>query len=350
MKARLLLYVLFLVCLTITGCKKNEFKVDISLPAEVGSTYTIVYYASDSNKGWIKESAVSVHGGKGKFVGLTRNPTLVYFLSSGGRLPATVAYAERGDKLEIKGESSDPLGWEISGNKLTEQLSEWRRSNREALQSALGGSEESTKALNEAVAKSVKSAPGEPVSALLLYVYYDRRADSAGFYALKKLLKEKAAEPEWAELAGRSDMIGDSGEAMKVPEKIVLRTIQSGCDTLSLRKLPTLIYYSQRSREDYNDEIEKFRELSREFGDSGKRVLVNVSIDPDSMNYAHSWRRDSLKATVQAWAPLGLSDDEVMKAGVRRIPWVMVVDPKGKAVYSGPDMGRATEAMRGLLK
>lgn len=350
MKDRLLLYLLILASLTITGCKKSEFTADISLPTEVGSTYTIVYYSSDAEKGGIKESAVSVHGGKGKFMGITRNPTLVYFLSSGGRLPATVAYAEGGDKLEIKGDSSDPLGWEISGNKLTEQLSDWRRSNLEALRSALGDSAEATKALNTAVAKSVKSAPGEPLAALLLYVYYDRRADSSGFYALRKLLKDKAAEPEWAELAARSDMIGDSGEALKVPERIILRTIQSGCDTLSLRKLPTLIYYSQRSREDYKAEIEKLRDLSREFGDSGKRVLVNVSIDPDSINYANSWRRDSLKATVQAWAPLGLSDEEVIKAGVRRIPWVMVVDAKGKAVYSGQEMERATEALRGLMK
>lgn len=349
MKTKFLTAVAILMAVLVAGCRKSEFSVEMRLPADVGKTYTLAYYASDGSKGWMIETVVAVQKGVGKLQGATRRPTLLYVMTSGGRLPSAVAYVERGDRIEMEGSTGDPMDWKISGNKLTEQLSDWRLSNIDAIRKAKEELPESSKGLNSAVAASVKKSPGEALSALLLYVYYDRREDPAGFTALRKLLKDDAAEPEWAELASRSDMVGDPAGGGKVPETLVLRTVQSGCDTLSLRGLPTLIYYSQRSREDYQESVKLLRELTREYPDSGKRRIVNVSIDPDSVSYVNSWQRDSLKATVIAWAPLGLSDETAQKAGVRRIPWVLVVDSKGKAAYSGQDMEKGIEAIKGML-
>lgn len=334
----------------LTGCKKNEFRIEMTLPADVGATYTVVYYCSGVEGGFITESAVAVHEGKGKFMGITRQPTLVYIMGGGGRLPGAVIYAERGDKIEIRGEKSQPLYWEIRGNKLTEQLSEWRNAHRDAIEAASAEYHGSSKSLNAAIAESVKKSPGEPLSALLLYIYYDRREDSKGFTALKKLLKDKAAKGDWAELVSRSDMINDPEGELKIPEKLVFRSVFTGCDTLSLRNVPTLIYFSERQREDYEESIKILRQLSREYGDSDKRAIVNVSIEPDSLNYINSWHRDSLQGAIQAWTPLGLADDEVIKVGVRRIPWVLVVDAKGKALYTGQDMEKGAETFRGLMK
>ncbi len=92
------LLLLMLVCALLSGCRKNEFVVTFALPANVDKAYSFIYYASDPEKGFIMEGAVSVQKGQGKMQGITHLPTLVYLMTSRSQAPV-FAYAERGDKI-----------------------------------------------------------------------------------------------------------------------------------------------------------------------------------------------------------------------------------------------------------
>lgn len=94
--------VLMAIFLLMGGCRKAEFIVDVQLDGGVNQTFPMLYYASDKEKGWNVDDVVEVHGGKGKLLGRTVKPTLVYIFAGGSR-PQAVFYAERGDKIQIRG-------------------------------------------------------------------------------------------------------------------------------------------------------------------------------------------------------------------------------------------------------
>ncbi len=331
-----------LVALLAASCRKNEFNIDFHLPDDVDRTYSVLYYASDPEKGWIVEAGVSVQKGAGRLMGITREPTLIYF-NPDAQVPA-VAYAERGTTLIINGKSAEPLEWRIEGNEISEQLSDWRAANAAALTA-------SASARNEAVAKAVRKNPSLPSSALLLALYYDRRENPAGFETLYKLLKDEAAESKWMTLAGRADML-DEGDAVapELPRSMVFRTYAHGVDTVKFGKLPMIFYFNDPGRLDYADHIKLLRAFSREYADTTRRVIVNVNFTSDSLSYVSGSRRDSLRNAVSAWMPLGLNDKGAAQLGVRRLPWVVVVDARGSKVYTGSDLSAALEKMRAICK
>lgn len=331
------------------ACGRNEFDLDIAAAPEVNRAYTVVWYASDPVKGSVMERVVSLKEGRGEMKCMTVHPTLVWLYDRSDAIGLT-AYAERGDRLEITGSGADPLEWSVKGNDISEALSEWRTANAALLRAAGAGAEKEIMALNAAVAKYVTAHSDEPAAALVLLLYYDRRADSDGFRSLFKSLKGKAADSKWVMLTGDSDLLEGEPMTPSMPERVILKTFGTGCDTVEIGRAPALFYFSQARLEGYGEDIRKLRELSRATGDSASRVIANISTDPDSLSRASSWRRDSLDAALQAWAPLGLADPQVAPFGVRRLPWVIVIDRKGRVAYRGADMTRAAETMKKITR
>lgn len=334
-------WLLCVMSVLLAGCVKNEFTVSVELPGEVDKAYPVVYYASDTEKGFLMEGALSVQQGKGHLKGVTRLPTLLYVYGTRSQAPV-VAYVERGDEIKITGESGNPLEWKLSGNKVTEALTEWRLANRKLLEPGA-----STAELNAAVEAQIKKYPDSPVSALILALYFSRREDSASYTRLLGLLKGDAAESKWQMLVARGDVLETPDKAFTFPKSVVLRTIENGCDTVSFKDKPVLLFFSDTSQGGYTDNIQELRKVSRELNDSSKRIIVNINIDPDSLTCTAAMRRDSLNKSVRAWAPLGLSGPEAVSLGVRRIPWIIVTDAKGKPVYQGTNMTDAAAKLSG---
>ena len=334
--------------LTATGCVKNEFSVRYALPSNVNSAYTTVYYASDSKKGWVIEGVVAVQQGKAEQRCVTRLATLYYIISPGGELGA-VAYVERGDKIEVSGNGAEPLEWKITGNKLTESLSDWRVAHAAAIKKARGRSQSAVKSLNKEVSDYVSSNPDNPVATLLMLLYFDRGSDEDGFIAAWSKLKGDAADPRWRELVSRNDMLEEVPSKSKLPPMIVLNSVATGCDTIVPGRVPTLLYVSRPGLTTYREDIKELSRFSREFGDSARRVIANISVEPDSSVRWNSYRGDSLTNAVQGWVPLGLSDMTLKDLGVRTVPYVIVIGKDGKAAYRGANMREAVTKMRGQM-
>lgn len=343
LRASLSASVLLWVVVLLAGCAGNEFKVEFGLDGNVDAAYRMLYYASDPRKGWVVESVVSVQKGKAETRLVTRNPCLVYVSSVGNGGPSTFFYARRGDDINITGDGRDPLGWSIDGNKINKRLTEWRLSHRAALSARGAGA---VAALNKAVAEYVGANPEDPVSTLLLLLYYDRGADERGFRAAWSKLQGDALDASWRELVSRSDMLEDVPAEQPMPRAIVFNTVQTGCDTVTPGRVPALLYFSRTSCEDYKTHIDSLRRLSRAYADSSRRVIANVQLEPDSSVRWQSVRADTLTGVVQAWMPLGVSDPTARELGVRRFPWFIVIGRDRKSAYSGPDPAPALSAFR----
>lgn len=343
----LLLCALF-VSLGPVGCVKNEFKVAFEVGNDVNRTYTLLYYASDKAKGWIVENVVNLQKGQGETLMRTVNPTLVYLFESGQRTPRAVFYAGRGDGIRITGKSSDPTEWNITGNKLTDALSEWRLANLKTIREATapGGAD----ALNKAVGRFVEENPDNPVSTILMLCYFDRRADEALFARLWKRLKGDAAEAKWKELSSRTDIMADAVPVDKLPARVVLNTVSTGCDTIVTGRVPALLYFTKNNVSTHMDDIDTLRALTRQFADSSLRVIADISFEPDSSTRWYSARTDTLRGAVRGWMPLGVSDGQAKALGVARVPYLIVVDRGGKIIYRGDKMQEAAAKFRTLMR
>lgn len=340
---------LLFLTVILSSCSKNEFDVKFELTPSADGTYRAIYYASDPKKGWIVENVVNIQQGKAHLTGMVYNPCIVYLCRTSNAAQGLYLYVERGDDFTISGDGSDPAAWHVDGNKLTRQLDEWRAENRDVIVKARSGREADIAPLCRAVDSFVTSHPDDPAAAIILMAYYDRGYDPGRFSALMKSLRDDAADRKWIDMMARNDMPADEPAIPAIPKSLVFATVATGCDTITPGHLPTLLYFGKASLQPYRDDIAKLRQLSRSSGDSASRIIANVSFEPDSMTRWHSVNVDSLQASVQAWVPLGLSDSQIKQLGVRRIPYLIVIDRKAKAVYSGTDTDRAIETFRSLL-
>lgn len=338
---RVCLGLLPVVLFMLAGCVKNEVQVEIKLPAEINDAYKIVYYASDPTKGWFVETVAVVQKGEATLKCITRNPTLVYIMGQGS-MPRAVFYAERGDKIKISGKNSNPLSWSITGNKITEELTAWRLSATNALQT------NDVDKVNKAVADYVSANAENPVSTLLLLTYYDRRADEQGFASLWNKLKGKALEPKWIQLVSRADMLGDEPHFQADAKEMILHTLGNGVDTLRFHGHPTILYFWRRDDSSRAQDIDTVRKLSKEFPDSAARIVSDISFDADSVGWMTTARQDSLRRVVRGWNFRAESDSLAMRMGVTRTPWFVVIDNKGKQKYGGDDNAQAAAAFRTL--
>lgn len=340
---------LLFLTVILSSCSKNEFDIKFELTPSADGTYRAIYYASDPKKGWIVENVVNIQQGKAHLTGMVYNPCIVYLCRTSNAAQGLYLYVERGDDFTISGDGSDPAAWHVDGNKLTRQLDEWRAENRDVIVKARSGREADIAPLCRAVDSFVTSHPDDPAAAIILMAYYDRGYDPGRFSALMKSLRDDAADRKWIDMMARNDMPADEPAIPAIPKSLVFATVATGCDTITPGHLPTLLYFGKASLQPYRDDIAKLRQLSRSSGDSASRIIANVSFEPDSMTRWHSVNVDSLQASVQAWVPLGLSDSQIKQLGVRRIPYLIVIDRKAKAIYSGTDTDRAIETFRSLL-
>ena len=325
------------------ACKRNEVKVTFQLPATVTDAFRMIYYASDPVKGWYIEKVGAVQGGKGEVVLPTRYPTVVFFPGS-GMIPRCAFYAERGDNIKISGDSNDPWSWTVKGNKITDAWNDWRFANMKALKDG------DTKAINAAVAKFVTENPDNPLSAILLLVYYDRKADEAGFRKCWDKLKDDALQPKWLELVARTDMLDNIPTNKQPVDKLIVASIGNGVDTLRFKGKPLMIYFWRDEDEGRNENIERFRKTAAAFGDSSARILADISFDPDSSGWAYRIRRDTVKKAVRGWIFKGEADSVISRMKVPGTPWFVVGDKKGKLLYEGADGVEADSIFRKLMK
>lgn len=337
MRIRIRVALLFCAFLMVcAGCVRNEVKVEFKLPANVNDAYRIVYYASDKVKGFYMENVAAVQAGKGESVCPTRYATIGLFMQ--GSQPVVAGfYAERGDKIVVEGENSDPAFWKISGNKITEEWSAWCRSSRDALISR-----DAVK-INKAVDDYVAKNPENPLSTILLLIYYDRREDPSGFRKAWKKLAGKALEPQWTTMIGSNDMMAGAPSETAKAGMMVLKSAGTGADTLRPGKVPMILYYWRRDDSGRNDDIAMLKTLAKEYPDSLKRVVADICFEPDSGIWRSSIRLDSLDHTIRAWNPMAETDSAAMSIGVTGTPRFVVIGKKGETLYNGPERAKAED-------
>lgn len=338
------IYIVAFACLMLSACGKSGFRLEFDLPEKVNGNYPVAYYASDKRGGMVVETAAVVDKGKGYLECRTVNPAVVYLTPSGKGLPIVI-YAEKGDKIKIKGTERDPYKWIVEGNDINKELSEWRNANASALNHNI------TREINRGVADYVNAHKSSQLSPLLLLTYFDRNADETQFRRLWQGLEGDALDAPWAKMISRSDI---PAGVVKTPGRLVsatFRSLQNGVDTLRPDSVKaTLLYFWNNGLSKRKEKFDSIRKLAKEFPDSSKRLIADVCLDQDSLSWRSALRYDSLKNVARLWAPAGMADSKVMRLGVTSSPFFIVISHDGNQRYRGKDSKEAFETFRSLLR
>lgn len=365
---------LALMMALLMGCTKNEFTVEFDLPADTFANYRLTYYAADRNTdGFWVQTAIPLDRGKFSLKGATRQPTILWLSDGGGRtIPIPV---RRGETIRITGTEANPLTWTIDGDKLAKQWSEFRRqawetsakdsrkphgnptSHGPEYSGNLESDNTGTSAEAERIAAFVRKNPSEPLSALLLATEYPRKEKPSEFLKLWNSLDDKAERREALRMAASVDFDGSAfrmrpdgsleATGAKTPRTLRLKT--RGRPTAELRlggSKRTLLAFENRSESTHRQTVDTLRSLRRLHPDSASHPLALVSFDSDSISWNFNLDRDTLPGVLRAWMPLGPADRGAMALGVVSTPHYIVLGPKGKTLYRGPDLDRAAKAFR----
>ena len=351
MKAIWHLLLVAVVAALCSSCGKNEFEIDIKLPQNMSNTFTLVYYASDKHKGWVTQSAITVSSGHGRETCVTRNPTVVWVdPDRRGSSVALAFYAERGDKIEIRGEELDPLSWEVVGNDINEEWSKWRIAHLKDLQTGVAAR------INSAVAEYVKGHTDSELSTLLLLTTYVRREDEEGFARLWNSVSADAKSAELLAAVGRADV----QTALPVDAPVAIGELKLHCmgesiATVKPSRFDASLYYfwsgvnGENSRSADIDSIKHL--LGEERG--GKLLdVTDIALTADSMKWLNKARADSLGTLKwrRAWAPGGRMHSSIQSFAIPASPWFVVLDRSGRPVYRGAAAGDALKTVRETLR
>lgn len=330
-----------LICLTalMAACGKKAFNIVFSLPPETNANYTAIFYASDKRGGMTMETVAVISQGKGELKGPAVNPTVVYLFPGKGQ--PIVIYAERGDNIEVAGADMNPFSWTVSGNDINKELSAWRNDNAASL------AKNNPDTTNLAVARYVYAHPESQISPLLLLTSFDRKADETLFRRLWQALTPDSDPRKWADIVGRADIPAASTRVPGKLRSLALRSLATGLDTIHTDSVKaTILFFWNNGQKDRSQHIDSLKVLTKEYPDSSSRTIADICLDPDSLSWRSPLRRDSLKGVVRMWAPAGMADQKLMKLGVTRSPYYLVISPDGMQRYRGSDQEDAFREFR----
>lgn len=337
-----------LVMLLLTGCVKNEFKIEFQFPKDYVGNYLLTYYARDSHGGrWIEQTA-PIQDGVASVGCVTRLPTLVY-ITDASSSNSIVLYAERGDEIKISGEGRDMKDWTVKGNSVSEHWTDWRKD----AYAKKNDQKDFEKSIEDYVKKNTK----DPLSSILLLTEWNRRKNPEGFVKLWNLIDSDARKQSIIEMCGASDLLGveftikaDGTLAYAKDGKLkslIVRSRDNGIDTLKFNKVKgSFLFFFAENNSLRGESVDTLKSLVKLYPDSAKRIISDIYLDSDSMTWAGMIRRDSLKGVVRAWQPYGVADENMVRLGVTRIPWFIVKDKNGKESYAGDDIKDAVAAFR----
>lgn len=336
-----------LLLLMMTGCGKGRFSVTFDLEGEESGICRLIYYASDSKRGFINEAVTPIEKGHGALECPTARPTLVW-LYSRDQQPSTCFYAERGDEISIKGKIGSPMEWEITGNDVNDDLTTWRRKNASILTSLEKGK------INKAVAAYIKENPKNPAGAILLVTTYWRSENEKEFQTLRGMLKGDAAELMASDILSRNDLLTDAParpaplKSMGFPQYDSSMPDSTAVSWYQYKPTAahTLIYLWNAGGAEESEHLDSIYAMEHS---ESSLLTIDLCAAADSLQWVHYASRTGTEATggdVRGWLPRGLADPTVMALGVRRLPSFVVLGKKGEVIYSGQDFEKARQYTR----
>lgn len=317
--------ILILIALCLFGCSKNTKEVSITGEIKGLGTDTLYLYGMDE----LRDTIDIIYTENGKFsTKLTVDTITSAYLLIGNRTEYPI-FLDKGNKIKIKGDMSNPEILEINGNIYNEEFT--------AFQSELDGlAAPSEKVLEQKAEEFINQHHSSFVSLYLLDKYFVQK-DSPDFNKIKKLigvmtgilqdklyiehLNDDITQAEKTEIGkyapffslpnAKGEKITRSSEDFK-KKYLLINFWASWSDSISNRNS--------------NGEL---KELYKKYKKSKYVGLLGISLDLDKNEWKDAIKRDTL-----SWEQVcdfgGFNSEVVKQYSIRQIPTNVLLSPDGK--------------------
>lgn len=317
--------ILILIAICLLGCSKQTNEVSLSGEIKGLGTDTLYLYGMDE----LRDTIDVIYTENGKFsTKLTVDTITSAFLLIGNRTEYPI-FLDKGNKIKIKGDMSNPEILEINGNIYNEEFT--------AFQSELNGlAAPSEKVLEEKAEEFINGHHSSFVSLYLLDKYFVRK-DSPDFNKIKKLtgvmtgvLQDKRYIERLNDYITQADKteIGKYAPFFSLPNAKGEKITRSSED---LKKKYLLINFwaswsDSISNQSSNSEL---KELHKKYKKSKHVGLLGISLDLDKKQWKDAIERDTL-----SWEQVcdfgGFNSEVVKQYSIKQIPTNILLSPDGK--------------------
>lgn len=291
-------------------------------------------------RGGVSRQSFHPVDGKVELRGMSAQPTLVEVFTLDGNLLFSCV-ASDGDRMKLKMKLGDPSSLTVSGQDATRDFTAFVAQHDSLL--TYGSDAE----VNRLIADAVRANPSSMASTLLMVTRfrtagYELEADS--------LLSEIAPEARPTLLVGA--YASAVGEQVSTAARGEIRafTMRNGLDTI-VRYTPGMQSYVLMAFNDTRkpDSVARRMRALRDDLNSRRLKIIEISVAVDSAVWRGQVKGDSAN-WMQAWAPGGVSSQNLRRMAIPRLPYYIVADSTGAQRYRGTSVYTADTLLRSLLR
>lgn len=333
-------FIISLICLLcLTSCLKNEFTLNVSLQEAADSNLTIIYRGASDKQNFVADQTIPLSHGALQLKGATNHPTVIWILSPAHEELFTI-YAERGDELQVTGKLSDPLLWQVKGNKVMEEYCKWVRANETVLRGR-----DAVK-INKVVAKYVKENPDQALAPFLLLSRFTQPGHEKEFDTLWGLLKD---EKEAAGMREAFMPLPSPAEEKGAVLPLMPVSLPAQGDTMltvnpSAAKA-TVIYFWQ----DISSPLHKQTVTLLHDADSIYSLqTADIFMGGDSVQWSATRDTHNKFSPRSMWALGAETNVALRRLNIPSTPYIIIADKKGKQLYRGADPEAARKVINNI--
>ncbi len=325
--------------LFLTACDDDtEFRIEGTVEG-LGTRNIVMTYVADRN---VRTDGLVAIDGKFILIGASKNYTIVELSTAQHQLIGRLMI-KNGQTVKCEYDLDDFYAQKVTGNKPSEQWSKFLRENADSLRSG------DHRLNNRLVADYVASHKNDILSsALMLTQFYavDHESQADSIFATI----EPDARPE--SLVDNYRLILSRLNSASFHGRLRTFTLANLRDTTeryySGRSSYTLFYFSGQGNERRDTIYPILRELNDSISNRWIRVF-EVSMAQDTS----TWKRIARQDTVdwpRVWVPGGVANTNFDDLDIPRLPYYILSDSVGEAVYRGGSVKTASDTLARRLK
>lgn len=315
-----------------TSCLKNEFSLTANLTDGGTQNLTLVYRAASDKEEFVVEQTLPLSHGSFTLQGATRYPTVMWIFSSSHKQLYAI-YIERGDELTLSGKFTDPLLWQVKGNKVMEEYCSWVRSNEAVMR---GGNPVQ---INAAIAKYVKANPDNKLAGFLLLAHFSRSGHEKEFESLLNSLKDDDVKEKMLPAFMQMQAKSEDKNALLPVMPITLAAPGDSMQTVNPAKAKgTVLYFWQ----DTSTPLHQPASALIAMADSTEGLQgADIFMGADTVQWRNVRRVRKYEPLHSLWALGAETNLSLRRLNLPDVPYIVVTDAKGNQKYRGTDAAKA---------
>lgn len=314
------------VCLSMTACNSDSFKLEGALTDANGQTLRAIYI----NEAGVHTVFAPVQENRFTVEGASANYTVLCLYNEQNVL-LTKVVLKNGENLKMRGTMKHNYLIEMKGSDENEDWNAFRRENH-----MLYDSEDKIPLLDKKIEEYIE-ANGKKMASLLLLLYdYNGLDNTARVRELLNMIDEKvrpaAIMRSYAEM---NSILSQNKAADRKLQSLSFYNEKDSLETfMPVRSNMSVLCFWEISDESRDNIVNELDSLYSDFKGKKRLQIADIMLDSDTTKWKRTLRKED-KDWKHYWAVGGVMNKSIKDLMIKKSPEFIVLDSIGQQVYRG---------------